>query len=227
MGLATAAITAFYMWRLHFRTFFGELRRSHHGHGHEEHPIHEPHWTVLAPLVVLALFSFGAGFFGLPQIWGDMLGIPDSNALGGFLHGVLPHPEHTIDHATELRLALLAIGAALVGTLAAAWMYVWSPGVPAAIRSIAGPLHRLVENKYYVDQIYDALIVRPLVFVSDKLLYRVVDAGVIDGAFVNGTALGVRGLAAGVLKYAQSGLTQGYLITMVVGTLLIVVWMLR
>jgi NADH-quinone oxidoreductase subunit L len=227
MGLATAAITAFYMWRLHFRTFFGELRRSHHGHGHEEHPIHEPDWTVLAPLVVLAVFSFGAGFFGLPQIWGDMLEIPDSNALGGFMGAVLPHPEHAIDHATELRLALLAIGAAVVGTLVAAWMYVWSPGVPAAIRSIAGPLYRLVEHKYYVDEIYDALIVRPLVFVSDKLLYRVVDAGVIDGAFVNGTALGVRGLASGVLKYAQSGFSQGYLLTMVVGTLLIVAWMLR
>ena len=68
---------------------------------------------------------------------------------------------------------------------------------------------------------------RPLVVVSDRLLYRVVDAGVIDGALVNGTALGVRGLASGVLKYAQSGLTQGYLVTMVVGTLLIVLWMLR
>jgi NADH-quinone oxidoreductase subunit L len=223
IGLATAALTAFYMWRLHFRTFFGACRADHH----TQEQIHEPDWTVRGPLVVLAVLSAIGGFFGLPQIWGDMLGIPESNWLAGFLHGVLPHPAHAIDHATELRLAGLAIGAAVAGTLVAAWMYVWSPGVPVAIRSAAGPLHRLVANKFYVDEIYDALLVRPLVAISDVLLFRVVDAGMIDGVAVNGTAYTVRGLAAYVLKYAQSGLAQGYLVTMVVGALAIVLWMLR
>jgi len=176
---------------------------------------------------VLAVFSFGAGFLGLPQIYGDWLGVPGSNALANFLHGVLPHPEHEIAHSTELSLAGLAIGAATLGTLVAAWMYVWSPGVPARIRAALGGLSRLVENKYYVDELIDALIVHPLVAVSDKLLFRVIDAGLIDGLGANGTARSVRGLAAHVLKYGQSGLTQGYLITMVVGTLAIVVWMLR
>ena len=68
---------------------------------------------------------------------------------------------------------------------------------------------------------------RPLVAVSDKVLFRFVDAGVIDGVGANGSAAAVRGLAAHVLKYGQSGLTQGYLITMVFGALAIVVWMLR
>jgi NADH-quinone oxidoreductase subunit L len=223
IDLLTAGITAFYMWRVFFRTFYGESRADHHTQQH----IHEPDWTVRAPLLVLAVLSLIAGFFGLPQIWGDMLGIPDSNWLAGFLHTVLPHPEHTASHELELTLAALAVGAAVVGTLLAAWMYVWSPGVPAAIRSAAAPLHRLVENKYYVDEIYDALIVRPLVFVSDKVLYRVVDAGIIDGVGANGSARTVRGVAAHALKYAHSGFTQGYLVTMVVGTLAIVAWMLR
>ena len=223
IGLVTAALTAFYMWRLHFRTFFGECRADPETQQH----IHEVGWVVLGPLVVLAAFSFGAGFLGLPQIYGDWLGVPGSNALANFLHGVLPHPEHEIAHSTELSLAGLAIGAATLGTLVAAWMYVWSPGVPARIRAALGGLSRLVENKYYVDELIDALIVHPLVAVSDKLLFRVIDAGLIDGLGANGTARSVRGLAAYVLKYGQSGLTQGYLITMVVGTLAIVVWMLR
>ncbi|RIL05813.1 MAG: NADH-quinone oxidoreductase subunit L [Proteobacteria bacterium] len=221
IGLVTAAITAFYMWRLHFRTFFGECRADAETQRH----IHEPGWTVLGPLVVLAVLSAVGGFFGLPAIWGEKIGLP--NALGELLHGVLPQPEHHVSHATEYALAGAAIGAATLGTLVAAWMYVWSPGVPAAIRSATGALSRLVENKYYVDEIYDALIVRPLVAISDRVLFRVVDAGVIDGALVNGTALGVRAFAGNLLKYAQSGLTQGYLVTMVVGTLVIVAWMLR
>jgi NADH-quinone oxidoreductase subunit L len=223
MGLATAAITAFYMWRLFFRTFYGEFR----GHHDPAHPVHEPAWTVRGPLVVLAVLSAVGGFFGLPQVYGDAFGIPESNWLAGFLHGVLPHEAAHVSHAEELRLAGFAIGAAVLGTLVAAWMYVWSPGVPVAIRNALGPVHRLVEHKYYVDEFYDAVIVRPLVAISDRVLYRVVDAGVIDGIGANGTAQAVRGVAAYVLKYAHSGLSQGYLVTMVVGTLAIIVWMLR
>jgi NADH-quinone oxidoreductase subunit L len=223
IDLGTAAITAFYMWRVFFRTFYGECRADKHTQEH----IHEPDWTVRAPLLVLAVLSLIAGFFGLPQIWGDMLGIPDSNWLAGFLHGAVPHAPHTVSHSTELNLALIAVGASVLGTLLAAWMYVWSPGVPAAFRRAVAPLHRLVENKYYVDEIYDALIVRPLVAISDKVLYRVVDAGLIDGVGANGSARAVRGLASHALKYAHSGLTQGYLVTMVIGTLAIVAWMLR
>jgi NADH-quinone oxidoreductase subunit L len=221
IGLVTAAITSFYMWRLHFRTFFGAYRGDPHVHAHE------PGWVVLGPLVVLAVLSFGAGFLGLPQIYGSMLGIPDSNFLANFLHGVLPHAEHAIEHSTELLLAGVAVAAALVGTLVAAWMYVWTPAVPVRIRTALGGLHRLVEHKYYVDELYDAAIVRPLVAVSDRLLFRVVDAGIIDGLGANGSARFVRGIGAYVLKYGQSGLAQGYLVTMVAGAVAIVLWMLR
>jgi NADH-quinone oxidoreductase subunit L len=223
LGLATAAITAFYMWRVFFRTFYGECRADEHA----QHDIREPDWTVRGPLVVLAVLSLFGGFFGLPQVYGDMLGVPDSNWLAGFLHEVLPHAEAHLPESVELRLASFAIAAATLGTLVAAWMYVWSPAVPVAIRRALGPLHRLVEHKYYVDEIYDAVIVRPLVAISDRLLYRVVDAGLIDGVGANGTAEVVRGVAAYALKYAHSGLSQGYLITMVVGTLAIVAWLLR
>jgi NADH-quinone oxidoreductase subunit L len=223
IGLFTAGLTAFYMWRLHFRTFFGECRADHH----TQERIHEPTWLVLAPLVVLAILSAFAGFAGFPQIYGDWFGIPDSNFLANWHASVLPHDVHEISHSTELLLAGGAIAVAALGALVAAWMYVWSPGISGQIRSALGGVSRLVEHKFYVDELYDAVIVRPLVAISDRVLFRVVDAGIIDGLFANGSARTVRGIAAHVLKYGQSGLTQGYLITMVVGMLAIVIWMLR
>ena len=97
----------------------------------------------------------------------------------------------------------------------------WKPELPAKVRAALGGVHRLVANKYYVDELYDAALVRPLVSLSENVLYRGIDAGLIDGAVVNGSARLVRGFASGVLRHFQSGLTQGYLFLMVLGTLVI------
>jgi NADH-quinone oxidoreductase subunit L len=223
IGLFTAGLTAFYMWRLHFRTFFGECRADPHTQEH----LAEPSWLVRAPLVVLAFGAAFCGFLGFPQIYGDWFNIPESNFLANWLHGVLPHAQHQIAHETEYALAGVAVATASLGGLVAAWIYVWSPNLSAQIRGALGGVARLVGNKFYVDELYDAVIVKPLVAISDRVLFRVVDAGIIDGVFANGTAQGVRDIASHVLKYSQSGLTQGYLITMVVGTPAIVAWMLR
>ncbi len=224
LGLGTAALTAFYMFRLHFRTFAGSLRAPREVREH----VREPGSVVLVPLYVLAFFSIVAGFVGLPQVYGDLLGVSHSNSLANFLRPVL-HEEHGhhVSHATEYGLAALAVVAALVGTLLAAWLYVWRPRLPARLRGALGGLFRLVRDKYYVDEAYDAAFVRPLVVTSDKVLFRVVDAGLIDGVAVNGTAHAVRGFASRALKYAHSGLTQGYLLVMLLGTLAVVGWLVR
>jgi NADH-quinone oxidoreductase subunit L len=223
MGLLTAAITAFYMFRLHFRTFAGESRVPHEI---EHHGVHEPPVTVLGPLYVLAFFSIVAGFAGLPQVYGDMLGVPESNSLSNFLRRVVRQGEHHVPHSTELMLALLAILAAALGTALAWFLYVARPELPARIRASAGALYRLVANKYYVDEIYDALLVRPLIALSDRVLFRGIDAGVIDGFVVNGSARTVRALADDALKYLQGGLAQGYLVTMVAGAFAVLAWLL-
>jgi NADH-quinone oxidoreductase subunit L len=222
MGLATAAITAFYMFRLHFRTFYGATRMGAEDFGH----VHEPGTTVLVPLFVLAVLSAFAGFAGLPQVYGDLIGVSDSNSLANFLAPVIGHPEHHLDAGAELGLAGLAIAAALLGLALAFVLYIQSPGLPARIAAALAVPYRVLKNKYYVDELYDAGLVRPLVEASDKLLYRGIDATLIDGYAVNGTAGGVRALAADVLKYAQSGLAQAYLIAMLVGTALVVGWLL-
>src|SRR5690606_26760141 len=123
--------------------------------------------------------AFG-GLAGLPQVYGDWFGIPDSNSLGNFLHGVVRHQPHEASHAAELGLAALATTAALVGTGLAWLLYVSRPALPVRIRRQLGALHRLVENEYYVDEIYDRLFVRPLVAISDRVLFRGIDAGLID-----------------------------------------------
>jgi NADH-quinone oxidoreductase subunit L len=223
IGLFTAAITAFYMFRLHFRTFAGASRvpseLAHHG-------IHEPAWTVMAPLYVLAFLSAVAGIAGFPDAYGAELGVPESDSLGRFLAPVVRQEAHHVALSTELGLAALAIAAAALGAGLAWLLYVARPELPARVRAAAGGAWRLVANKYYVDELYDALLVRPLIAFSDRVLFRTVDAGLIDGALVNGSARTVRSLADDALKHLQGGLTQGYLATMVAGTGLVLAWLL-
>jgi NADH-quinone oxidoreductase subunit L len=223
IGLFTAVLTAFYMFRLHFRTFAGTCRAPEEIRRH----IEEPGAVVLQPLYVLAAFSVFAGFAGLPQVYGDALGVPESNSLANFLSSVLPVEGHSGGHALELGLAGIAVIAAGLGTALAWWLYVRQPALPGRIAAAAGVLYRLVRDKFYVDEIYDAVFVRPLVVLSDRVLFRGIDAGLIDGIAVNGTARGVRALAARGLKYAHSGLAQSYLLVMVIGAVAIAAWMLR
>jgi NADH-quinone oxidoreductase subunit L len=106
-------------------------------------------------------------------------------------------------------------------------LYVRRPAWPAAIAAKLGGLQRLLNAKYYVDEIYDAVIVRPLVAVSERLLYRRIDAGLIDGIAVNGLANSVRAVAADGLKYIQTGFAQSYLFLMVAGAVAIAAYVMR
>jgi NADH-quinone oxidoreductase subunit L len=218
IGLLTAAITAFYMFRLYFRVFAGE----HRGGRGALHHVHEsPNW-ILLPLAVLAVLSVVGGYVGLPDVYGALIGIPHSNSLHNFLQPLLAAPEHHVEAAQEFGLAALAVGAAVAGAALAWLLYVSRPELPDKIAASLRPLYGLVWNKYYVDEIYHALVVRPLVAVSDRLLYRTVDARVIDGVGVNGVAGAVRALGDRALKHLQSGYAQSYVFVMVVGAILLV-----
>jgi NADH-quinone oxidoreductase subunit L len=226
IGLGTAGITAFYMWRLHCKVFYGSCRAPAELQKH----IDEPSGWVMNPLWFLAVLSVIGGFFGLPQVWGDLpiLEIPDSNSLGNFLAPALAAVEtRPIEHATEYWMALAAVGVAGAGIGLASFLYQRRPELPGRIAESLATFYKLLVDKYYVDEIYDALIVRPTVLISDKLLFRVVDAGLIDGLGINGTARLVRGLAANGLKYVQTGFTQSYVILMLVGAVAIIGYLLR
>jgi len=183
--VATAALTAFYMFRLWFRTFFGECRAPEEVRAH------------------------------IPKVWGGWFPYP------GALAHFLGFEHHASSDASEMQLGLAAIAAAALGALLAWLLYVRFAGATARFRL------RLVENKYYVDELYDAVLVRPLVRFSDAVLYRALDAGAIDDALVNGTARAVRAVAADVLRHLQSGFAQAYLVLMVLGTVAVVGFLLR
>jgi NADH-quinone oxidoreductase subunit L len=223
IGLITAAITAFYMFRMFFWTFHGESRVD----AELRADLRDPVDWVMWPLYILAALSIVGGFIGLPQFWGDMLGVVESDSLGHFLNqSVSAAPLHEIEAATEAWLVLVAIGSSLLGIGLAYFLYVVQPERPAKLAEQLGGLYRLVLDKYRIDELYDAIIVRPLVLVSERILFRGIDAGLIDGVAVNGGARAVWGLASHGLKYLQSGLAQGYLLLMVVGALAIVKYML-
>jgi len=221
IGVVTGGLTAFYMFRLFFLTFYGAERASRDALAHA----HEPGAVVMAPLYVLAALSVLGGYLGPSEAF---VPVDDANSFGNFLAPVFAHGGHAahhVSHATERWMAAGATGVVAVGILLALWLYVGRPELPARIAASAQGAYRALWNKYWVDEAYDALLVRPLVALSDAVLYRGIDAGLIDGAGVNGPARAVRALAAGGLKHLQSGLAQGYLVIMLVGSALVVGWL--
>jgi NADH-quinone oxidoreductase subunit L len=224
IALLTAGITAFYMWRLYFLVFSGETRAAKDVFEHA----HEPTPLVTHPLVVLAALSLAGGVLGIPQMYGDPLGIPNMHSLANFLSPVWPRSEpHELAHETELLLTGAAVAIALTGWVMAHRLYVVRPELPARIAARFSGLYDLLAHKYYVDELYDAAIVRPLVRFSDAVLFRTVDAGLIDGVAVNGLARTVQIFAASGLRWLQSGLAQGYVASMIAGTAAILWYLLR
>ncbi len=191
VGVATAAMTAFYVFRALFVTFFGSYRG-------DAHP-HESPKSMTLPLVALALLSLGGGFLNVPQ----------------FLQPMFPLG----DHGHDVTLVAIALGAGLLGILMAFVFYVAKPELPGQIAASAGGLHRLVFNKFYVDEIYDALFVKPLLQSSRAFFWPIMDTKLIDGA-VNGVAAQARNVGR-VLRSWQSGSIRTYASWVVVGSVVI------
>jgi NADH-quinone oxidoreductase subunit L len=194
IGTITAGMTAFYVFRAMFLTFFGEYR------GHE-HP-HESPPAMTVPLAALALLSLVGGFIRIPA-W-----------LESFFPAAAEAPE-------EFSLVAISVAAGVIGIFAAYVMYVAKPALADSVASRAGAFYRLVYNKYFVDEIYDAVVVKPVVNISRVVLWRGVDAGLIDGA-VNGIGTQSQGIG-GLLKLLQSGNIRSYATWVVFGSVILVV----
>ena len=180
-----AGLTAFYMFRLVFMTFWGEERMGEH----VRHHLHEPPRRVIYPLVALAVLSVIGGYVGLPA-W---TGAP--NRFEHFLEPVLrlpPSTAHEAGHSTELLFTGLSIGIALAGIWFAHRVYVSRPGTADRVVAKIKGLYTLVFHKYYVDEIYDATFVNRTKNLADACFF--VDSKFVDGA-VNGTAATTRGTA--------------------------------
>jgi NADH-quinone oxidoreductase subunit L len=198
LGFLTAALTAFYMFRLYYMTFHGEFR----GTEEQAHHLHESPKAMTVPLMVLAGGSLLAGFIGIPPILGNTINVP--NVFEHFLHPVLagahhaleqvfPHPLH--DEGMEWSLMAASILVAIAGWVLARFLYKSRPALSDKMASALAPVHRLLTNKFYVDELYGALFVRGLALGGGRALFAV-DRHVVDGGDGEVKAgSGVNGLA--------------------------------
>jgi NADH-quinone oxidoreductase subunit L len=212
-GLATALLTSFYMFRLIFLTFHGQPRYDEH----KVH-VHESPRTMLVPLMILAVLSIIGGWLAAPAMLGTG---PDY--FTKFLQPVFGGPEAAGPErevrVLELTLAGIAVITALIGVTVAFWLYLKRPGKADSLAKSMRGVYTSLLNKYYVDEIYAAMIVKPLLWISTNVLWKAADVAGIDGA-VNGIASGTTALGDGV-RHTQSGNTRSYAVWVVVGALVV------
>ncbi len=245
IGLFTAFLTSFYMFRLWFMTFFGEYRgiaEAHeeaahdlthddmragapapHGHGHGHGGIHESPRVMVIPLVVLAVLSLTGGWIGVPGSLGGsnrfdkFLGpvFHSTVAAGAEGHGLVAEPEKEAEgpephtgHATELIFTGISVFAGLLGFLLAWQLYYRNPRLPQQIAAGLGSLYDAVVHKYYIDELYATLFVKPLIAGSALILWHGIDQDVID-ASVDNSAHGANEVSDSV-RHMQSGNLRSY-----------------
>jgi NADH-quinone oxidoreductase subunit L len=219
IGVITAFITSFYMFRLWYMTFFGDYRgaqedaRGHGSHGHGEP--HESPLVMLVPLMILALLSLVGGFVG----WG--------NHFESFLAPVFGTREATVETATsvtELLLMGVSVALALLGWWLAYLLYYKRQDLPQKIADVLGGFYQAVAHKYYIDELYAVLFVKPLVDGSTRILWQDVDRKIIDAA-VNGAGDGARHVSD-ELRHMQSGNIRSYAGWIAAGSALVIAFMI-
>ncbi len=215
LGAAAAGMTAFYMFRLVFMTFFGEQKTDPRAKDH----IPESPFTITIPLMVLGALALLGGYVGVPKILGGI------NRFDTFLAPVFEHAQHLNGiHAhgalsTEYTLMAVSVAVAVVGIFIAWVMYIKNPELPGKFVARFEGMHRIIFNKWYIDELYDFVFVNPCKKIG-TFLWRIVDARIVDGV-VNGCAWVIRGIGTG-LRYTQSGYLYNYAMAMVVGVVVIV-----
>ncbi len=209
--LAAAACTAFYMFRLYFLVFEGEFR----GTDEQRHHLHESPPAMTVVLWILAIGSFVVGFSGIPDVVASTFG--GSNYFGDWLAAVVVAQAREETLGEFGILATIATGASLA-SIALAWLF-YAKGFSPTVKKIVSAVPRLyktVANKYYVDEFYDTVIVRPLRWTA-YLLWKAVDTLIIDRLLVTGIAFFVAGIGK-LVKYLQNGDVQRYIVGMLAGT---------
>ncbi|MGA8011018.1 MAG: NADH-quinone oxidoreductase subunit L [Candidatus Acidiferrales bacterium] len=218
LGVVGAGLTSFYMFRLVFLTFFGAPRYDEH----KVH-VHESPKNMTVPLMVLAFLSIFGGWFAAPKLIGGIdyfdkflapvfsASAPAADAMTAASTEAASSPAMDLVHALTGWPVIVGI----LGLLVAWWFYIKRPDIPKKMAQSAHALYLLLLNKYYVDEIYAATIVRPLLWISTNVLWHVVDEGAIDGV-VNGTATVARESGSQARKL-QSGNTRSYAAWVILG----------
>ncbi|NIJ56022.1 NADH-quinone oxidoreductase subunit L [Dyadobacter arcticus] len=221
IGILGSLMTSFYMFRLLFLTFFGKFRGTHE----QEHHLHESPASMTIPLIILAVLSAVGGFIGVPEA------LHGTHYLAEFMSPLydaarqanpLAFEATTLSHSEEYLLMGVSVAVAAVSGIVAYVMYVQKASVPAPDTTEKSALQKLVYNKYYVDELYDAVFVKPVKTLSN-ILYSFGEffIDLFVNAFVRLTSF-----LAGQLRKTQSGSTGDYVFAMVLGIVALLFWKL-
>ena len=218
LATLTAALTAFYMFRALFLTFHGTSRIAPDA----EHHVHESGRKMTIPLMALAFFSVVAGYVSLPRAlgggeWFEHYLQPVFGSSEGLLRSISSHPFEP--EAGSLGLIATSVAFAGAGILVAYWFYLKSPRMPNLLAERFAAFHRVLVNKYYVDEFYNWLFVRPVRVGSEKLLWRTIDSKALDGILVEGSAEVTAGVGS-VMRRIQSGNLRSYAAWVLLGAVL-------
>ena len=220
IGVVTAILTAFYMFRLFFLTFEGKER-----FGQNKHP-HESPKLIIIPLIILAVLSTVGGFIGIPAVFsGD-----NGNLFENWLEPVFKNANTRMmiysinSNLVEISLMSLTLVGAAFAIYFARYVYLKNPRIAINASAKFKGLYSLLLNKYFVDEFYDAAVVNPIERGSDRFLWRFTDVAVIDG-LVNGTASFINFISSKVRKI-QTGVTQFYAVIMMIGIAIALFWII-
>ena len=213
VGTVVAFLTAFYSFRLIFLTFHGKFRGTHE----QEHHLHESPKAMTIPLMILCIGAVASGWVGIPHLLGG-------GHFTEFLKPVLGHPEAHGTHAEEWMVMAISIIAGFSGIGLAALFYLVKTDIPVMLAQKFNAAHKVLWNKYYVDELYSFIIVRPAIWTAKNILIGITDAKIIE-AIVNGVPKGI-GQFSRILRKVQTGLLQHYAAIMALGVLIIMAVML-
>ncbi|MDD8017632.1 MAG: NADH-quinone oxidoreductase subunit L [Bacteroidota bacterium] len=223
VGALTAGLTAFYMFRLVSLTFEGNERFDHH----HVHP-HEAPKTMLYPLIVLAVLSVVGGFVGIPHVLGGPIGI--HNYFEGFLDPVFERanekmalPMHD-DPSLEYLLMAVSVAIAATSIYFARKVYLEKKEIAERWASKFSGTYKLLYNKYFVDEAYDAVVVNSIKQTSDKFLWKIFDVNIIDNT-LNVSSKFVAA-TADIFRRIQTGVVQSYAVVFVAGILFVLGWLM-
>ncbi len=234
IGVFTALLTAFYMFRLVSLTFYGEERFKHtqqhasEGRGEFEnvpHP-HESPKVMTVPLIILGILSVIGGFIGIPALFSGEGG----NNFESWLEPIFKPAEEKLaytgmyTHAQEILLMTISVAVALAGIYAAYYIYTKKPDIAGTMAKKFKGIYTLLFNKYYVDEFYEAAVVQPIQKGAEKILWKFTDTFIIDG-IVNGAAKLIDKIS-GTIRKMQTGVAQFYAVIMMVGIAAVLLWLI-
>jgi NADH-quinone oxidoreductase subunit L len=209
IGTIVAALTAFYSFRIVFLAFHGNFRGTHE----QLHHLHESPKVMTIPLIILAIGAIIAGYIGIPEALGG------NNWIAHFFEPVLGHPHIEGTHSEEFMVMGISVLVALTGIFLSWVFYSLKPEIPITLATLFKGLYKVLWNKYYVDELYDFIVVRPAKWIANNIMVTITDGKIIEG-IVNGVPEAIRNLGDRLRKL-QSGFLQHYAISMAFGLFLI------